>query len=95
MSGCYSLQCSPTLRTAFDEDAGEVFETEIQLGHHEKSGVSACLGRGVLVTAGKLFVHVETPDEITPLTNVKVQKRDKDVIVSSDEQRPSIWHIPL
>ena len=90
MSGCYSLQCSPTLRTEFDEDAGEVFE-----GHHEKSGVSACMGRGVLVTAGKLFVHVETPDEIAPLTNAKVQKRDKDVIVSSDEQRPSIWHIPL
>ena len=87
----FSLQyspTSPTSRTAFDEDAEEVFEKEKQA--IEKSGVSARLGRGASTRNGREVVRARWDK---PLTNVKVQKRDKEVIVDSDEQLPSIWSI--
>jgi ATP-binding cassette subfamily B (MDR/TAP) protein 1 len=83
---------SPTSRTAFDEDAEEVFEKEKQT--IEKSGVTARLGRGPSSRNGREVVRARwDADKFAPLTNVKVQKRDKEVIIDSDEQCPSIWGV--
>jgi len=85
---------SPTSRTAFDEDAEEVFEKEKQA--IEKSGVSARLGRGASSRNGWEAVRARwDADKFRPLTNVQIQKRDKGVVVDSDEQPPSIWSVML
>ena len=85
---------SPTSRTPFDEDAEEVFEKEKQA--IEKSGVSAHLGRGASSGNGREAVRARwDADKFAPLTNVRAQKHDKDAIVDSDEQPPSIWSVML